>query len=89
MDDGILIADLAPRAILMIEMTNPVYTDAVLEIAENDQPDDDPVLPMLPPEEPPQDQDSAPDQTADDEDKDDSGLMSTLLGVLPLLFFAG
>lgn len=89
LDDGILIADLAPREILMIEMTNPVYTDAVLEIAENDQPDDDPVLPMLPPEEPPQDQDSAPDQTADDEDRDDSGLMSTLLGVLPLLFFAG
>ncbi|MGR3696627.1 MAG: type I secretion protein, partial [Roseovarius sp.] len=89
LDDGILIADLAPREILMIEMTNPVYTDAVLEIAENDQPDDDPVLPTLPPEEPPQDQDSAPDQTADDEDKDDSGLMSTLLGVLPLLFFAG
>ena len=83
LDDGILIADLASREILMIEMTNPIYTDAVLEIAENDMPNDDPILPMLPPEDPP------PDQHADDEDEDGGGLMSTLLGVLPLLFFAG
>lgn len=49
LDDGILITDLASREILMIEMTNPIYTDAVLEIAEDDLPDDDPILPMLPP----------------------------------------
>ncbi|MBS4012020.1 MAG: type I secretion protein, partial [Roseovarius sp.] len=60
--DGILIADLAPREILMIEMSNPTYTDAVLEIAAQDVPADDPVLPMLPPEAPPQDQNTPPDQ---------------------------
>ncbi|MBW4973389.1 type I secretion protein [Roseovarius mucosus] len=87
--DGILIADLAPREILMIEMSNPTYTDAVREIAAQDVPDDDPVLPMLPPEAPPQDQNNPPDQQAEDEGKDDGGFVSTLLGVLPLLFFAG
>jgi hypothetical protein len=87
--DGILIADLAPREILMIEMSNPTYTDAVLEIAAQDVPADDPVLPMLPPEAPPQDQNTPPDQQSEDEGKDDGGFVSTLLGVLPLLFFAG
>ncbi|WP_375552992.1 type I secretion protein [Roseovarius mucosus] len=87
--DGILIADLAPREILMIEMSNPTYTDAVREIAAQDVPADDPVLPMLPPEAPPQDQNNPPDQQAEDEGKDDGGFVSTLLGVLPLLFFAG
>lgn len=87
--DGILIADLAPREILMIEMSNPTFTDAVREIAAQDVPDDDPVLPMLPPEAPPQDQNNPPDQQAEDEGKDDGGFVSTLLGVLPLLFFAG
>jgi hypothetical protein len=87
--DGILIADLAPREILMIEMSNPTYTDAVLEIAAQDVPADDPVLPMLPPEAPPQDQNTPPDQQSEDEGKDEGGFVSTLLGVLPLLFFAG
>lgn len=87
--DGILIADLAPREILMIEMSNPTFTDAVREIAAQDVPADDPVLPMLPPEAPPQDQNNPPDQQAEDEGKDDGGFVSTLLGVLPLLFFAG
>jgi hypothetical protein len=88
-DDGILITDLAPREILMIEMVNPIYTDAVRDMTAPPPPDDDPILPILPPEPPPEDQGNSTDQQSANEDKDEGGLMSTLLGVLPLLFFAG
>ena len=49
LEDGILIADLAPREILVIEMQGPEYTEAVKEeAAEVDDPSD-PDVPTVPP----------------------------------------
>lgn len=88
--DGALISDLAPREILVIEMFDPSYTEDVLNISGGpDQRDDDLDLPIIPPEEPESNLGNPPLESDAESGGDDAGLFSTLIGVLPLLLFAG
>ena len=93
-EDGMLIADLAPREILVIEMSDPTYTESVLSAAEAAEPEDEDEIPTIPPE----------DGENPDEDSDTASLLAALgddggggggemglllaLGALPLLLLA-
>lgn len=83
LQDGMLIADLAPYEIMMIEMSNPTYTDAVQAEAAT-LPSEDEDLPTTDPEE------NAEEDTATSPAPDDGGEMGLLLalGMLPLLLLA-
>jgi len=93
-DDGVLIADLAPHEILVMEMSDPTYTESVVNAVEASQGDNQDEIPSIPPEE--------GEET--DEDNDMANLMAALgdtggggggemglllaLGALPLLLLA-
>ena len=84
-EDGILLADLAPREIMVIEMLNPDYTDAVNSAAAPA----DPELPWV---------EMPADDSSDSDDADNAvlaalqdaggGLGAIGLGLLPLLLLA-
>ncbi|MCR9147905.1 MAG: type I secretion protein [Rhodobacteraceae bacterium] len=87
MQDGMLITDLAPYEIMMIEMSNPTYTDAVQAQAAA-LPEDGEDLPTTDP-----DDETDPEATPDPVDGGggvggEIGLLLAL-GALPLLFMAG
>ena len=93
-DDGVLIADLAPHEILVMEMSDPTYTESVVNAVEASQGDNQDEIPSIPPEE--------GEET--EEDNDMANLMAALgdtggggggemglllaLGALPLLLLA-
>ena len=92
-EDGILIADMAPREILVIEMTNPTYSSEMQSVvaAANDADDGD--IPAVPPDEsdtPDDDDDSPPEDEAGDGGGGIGGLGALLaLAALPLLLLGG
>lgn len=89
-EDGVLIADLAPHEILVMEMSSPTYTESVLSAVEAAEEE----LPSIPPD----------DSDDSDEDSDTASLLGALgddggggggemglllaLGILPLLLLA-
>lgn len=87
LQDGMLIADLAPYEIMMIEMSNPTYTDAVQAEAAT-LPSEDEDLPTTDPEE------DTEEDTATGPAPDDGGGgggeigLLLALGALPLLLLA-
>lgn len=92
LEDGVLIADLAPHEILVIEMADPTYTQEVqTEAARAAAPDDD--LPGVPHED--QDETDAPGSQEPSAGLEDDGggigdmWLLMALGVLPLLLLGG
>lgn len=92
-EDGVLIADLAPHEILVMEMSSPTYTDSVLsavEAAETEGEDDIPTIPPNDSEDTDDDSDIADLLGALGDDGGSGGEMGLLLalGALPLLLLA-